>query len=226
MNKTALPAAGDWNTFWEQSSLRIPKEASWSKRRILDVMQPYVARGKYALDAGCGSGFFSAYFCDSGMRTTSLDYSSQALALTKEKTRGRSQVIQADLLNPDLTNVIQERFDLIFSDGLLEHFEPDDQNLILLNLKRLLKEEGVLITVVPNRWSPWELIRPLWMPGIQEKPFTLKELRNLHERNALTILAQGGINTLPLRFSGDLLFGATFGMLLYVITKKNEIAIR
>jgi SAM-dependent methyltransferase len=218
----AYPNAGHWNKFWENALGNRALRPSFSKKRLLHLLQPYVARTKRALDAGCGSGFFSKFFCDEGMETVSLDYSTQALALTKEMTQGRSGLIQADILNPDITGEIAQRFDLIFTDGLLEHFDGDDQNLIMLNLKRLLDEGGVIVTVVPNKFSPWELIRPLYMPGIEEKPFVLKELRSLNERNGLVILRSGGVNVWPFYGSPDAWLGGRVGMLLYTIAKAHE----
>jgi len=219
-SKLALPNAGDWNRFWETN--KVSSRPSWSKRRILDIIQPYAVRGLSAMDAGCGSGFFAKYFCDEGMHTTALDYSAQALAMTQEMTQSKATIVQADLTNPDITGEITTRFDLIFSDGLLEHFSGDDQNLIMLNLKKLLKENGVLISFVPNRYSPWELIRPYFMPGIKEDPFTMKQLIDLNKKNALLILRSGGVNTLPIAFSPDGILGPSWGMLLYTIAKKQE----
>jgi len=224
LNKLVLPRYDDWNKFWESSSSKKRTHVSFSKRRILNIIQPYVVRGKFALDAGCGSGFFSKYFCNEGLQATSLDYSSQALHIAKEMTDGRSNIIQADLLNPDITGEITDRFDIIFTDGLLEHFEIDDQNLIIHNLKKFLNEQGVIITFVPNKLSPWEIIRPFFMPGIEEKPFDLKELIDLNVKNGLTVIRSGGINVLPFYGSPDLLIGSKFGMLLYTISKANEFA--
>jgi len=220
--KPAFPHAGEWNKFWESGQSPKRARVSFSKRRILNLLQPFVVKGKRALDAGCGSGFFSKYFCDERMKATSLDYSSQALQLTREMTDGRSDIVQADLLNPDITLEITEKFDLIFTDGLFEHFDADDQNLIMMNLKRLLAEGGLIVTFVPNKFSPWEWIRPLFMPGIEEKPFTMKELLALNARNGLTLLRSGGINVWPYYGSPDRWLGPSFGMLLYTISKVHE----
>ena len=44
------------------------------------------------LDAGCGSGFFSAWFIARGCRTYSLDYSEEALEMARKATDGRSVI--------------------------------------------------------------------------------------------------------------------------------------
>ena len=59
----SLPQDQDWNRFWSRRESQQFGEVSWSKRRILNVLDPYSRKGQSALDAGCGSGFFSNYFC-------------------------------------------------------------------------------------------------------------------------------------------------------------------
>ena len=58
------------------------------------------------------------------------------------------------------------------------------------------------------------------MPGIEEDPFTMQGLLDLHKRAGLKLMTKGGLNTFPFRFSPDSLFGALFGMLLFNIVRK------
>jgi len=214
------PQSSDWNNFWANRCHGQIGKISWSKRRIIKVIEPFLKDKRAALDAGCGSGFFSKYFCDLGLNTVSLDYSEKALGITQASTNGRSKIVKSDLLNDPLDQKIKERFDVIFSDGLLEHFAVHEQNKIFENFKSVLLTHGRIITFVPNKWSPWELIRPLFMPGIDEKPFVINELIRLNVNNGLTVISTGGINICPFRFSPDRLLGHQFGMLLYTIAKK------
>lgn len=214
------PNHTDWDRFWTNDSTQKFTRISSSKRRILRVLKPHVVSGQRALDAGCGSGFFSKYFCDKDMLTVSLDYSKSALEIASRATAGRAKIVQKDLLNDRLAQDFDDRFDLIFSDGLLEHFSTQDQDRIFQNLKAVLNPQGVLITFVPNRFSPWKLLRPWFMPGIGETPFVLKELIGLNQRNGFKVMAKGGVNTFPCSFSPDRFLGAAFGMLLYTIAQR------
>src|SRR5262245_56630404 len=105
--KVDLPNAGDWNRFWQASKPSL--NVSWSKRRILDLIQPYAVRDLAALDCGCGSGFFAKLFCDAGMHTTALDYSTDALAMTQDRTQGKAAIVQADITHPNITSEITSR---------------------------------------------------------------------------------------------------------------------
>lgn len=216
------PQSSDWNHFWTSRSQGHLKGASWSKRRIIRVIEPFLKNKNNILEAGCGSGFFSKYFCDLGFNTFSLDYSDKALKITRDLTKGRSKILKYDLLITPLAEKITQRFDVVFSDGLLEHFNRQEQNQILQNLKSVLISDGILMTFVPNRWSPWELIRPIFMPGIGETPFVLSRLIALHRQNDFAVLSAGGINTIPVPFSPDRLLGKYFGMLLYAIAQNDQ----
>ena len=222
----ANPQSSDWNIFWKNNRTAQPKGPSWSKKRILNIIHPFLGKGKKILDAGCGSGFFSKYFCNQGMEVVSLDYCDMALEMTREVTGGRSRIVKQDLLSGQSTKVFNEKFDIIFTDGLFEHFAISHQDKIMQNFISLLAARGFIVTFVPNRWSPWEIIRPLFMPGIHETPFILRDLIRLQERSGLSVIERGGINTLPFGFSPDKIFGSVFGMLLYTIARKNADFIR
>ena len=224
MKEPAAPLTdgSDWNRFWSVQKQSSSGQISWSKHRILQILAPYLEPKKRILDAGCGSGFFSEVFCGRGMTVTALDYSDQALALTRERTRGRALIIQADMLTDSLADRLKTSFDVIFTDGLFEHFTAAQQDTILKNFLSVLAPSGTIITFVPNHWSPWELIRPWFMPGIDEKPFILRQLKDLHIRNGMTVLFDGGVNTLPIGFSPDRWVGRVFGMLLFVVAQKSK----
>ncbi len=207
-----------WNKFWDTNRNSQFIRTSWSKRRIISILNRYRGEDVDALDAGCGSGFFSSYFISCGCSTYCLDYSSTALEITREQTQNSAQdYILGDLLDNNLVKKYENRFDLIFTDGLFEHFSDNDQDIILNNFKIMKKEEGKIITFVPNRFTLWTVIRPFYLPGIKEKPFTIRRLKRLHQKNKLVIEEWGGINVIPARYSPDYLIGKYLGMLLYCV---------
>ena len=221
MDKISMPQLKDWENFWGRGASQKFQKISWSKRRILKVLAPCLQPGKSALDAGCGSGFFADHFSRQGVMTTAVDYSAAALAMTEKLTQGKVKTVQADFLKEDLSGKLNTKFDLVFTDGLFEHFSTEEQDKIMRNLLSVLAEGGRIITFVPNRFSPWEIIRPLFMPGIEEKPFVLPQLVRLQERNGLKIIQKGGVNTFPFAVSVEGKVAEVFGMLLYTVTSRK-----
>lgn len=215
---TAKTDSDSWDRFWSKTSPGT--KPSWSKKRICKILQRYAKPDITALDAGCGSGFFSAWFLSKDCIVSSLDYSETALEAARKFTGGRcANYINEDLVSPKKAALPKNSFDMIFSDGLFEHFEKDRQDAIFANMKVMLKSGGVIVAFVPNLWTPWTLLRPFLMPGIYEKPFTLHALKELYARNGCEVIESGGINVLPISLSPDSLFGARFGMLVYAVGK-------
>ena len=185
---------------------------------MMHVLQPFVRPGLRVLDAGCGSGFFSKYFLSMGCEVTALDYSDGALEIVRKRTEGKCKAyLKEDLLDPEWGRKHALQFDLIFTDGLFEHFDVQDQQRILGHLKEAKTREGLIATFVPNRFSWWEIVRPLVMPGIHEEPFTPDALRRMH--GEFTLIRSGGLNVLPFVLSPESLFGDTLGMILYCIAR-------
>lgn len=210
----------NWNDFWNKNKETRFTKISWSKRRMMKILDKYITNNLVVLDAGSGSGFFSNYFLSKNCKVYSLDYSDKALEITKTLTNNMCEgYLKRDLLDLNLGDEFNEFFDIVFSDGLFEHFSENDQRKIISNFVRMKKQKGLVITFVPNKFTLWTLVRPFFMPQIKEVPFTLNKLRSLHSE--LETIQEGGINVLPIKRSPDRIFGRYFGMLLYVVTREG-----
>jgi ubiquinone/menaquinone biosynthesis C-methylase UbiE len=197
----------DWDKHWGKKRTR----TTINKERMMKILDKH-SKGK-VLDAGCGTGFFSRYFLNKGCNVFALDYSNRALIITK-KINERINSIKGDVTRIPLKN---EKFDIIFTDGLLEHFkEPDG---ILKNFKRILKNKGIVATFVPNKFSYWMFLKPFIMSHINENRFTIKGLEEMHKKNGFNIIESGGFTVLPSSLSPEFL-GKYIGRILYVIAKK------
>lgn len=205
-----------WGRYWEKKDAAKILKGSWAKKRTIGVIDDYVQNGFKVLDAGCGSGFFSRYFLSKGCQVYALDYSEEALRLTQTITERKCECyLKRDLRDEALAEKFTKGFDLIFTDGLLEHFPQGEQRRILNNLIKMKKDEGIIATFLPNRFCAWSFLRLLFMPGIEETPFTLSALIRLH--SDLTILCYGGINVFPFKFSPEQCLGRYLGLLLFVV---------
>lgn len=130
---------------------------------------------KRTLEVGAGSGRLSRLLALRGYLTYCLDYSIEALTYARthyerEGTQGVYVLGRAEYL-PFNDN----SFDVVFSTGLLEHFE--DPMPIILEMVRVLKNGGVFYSdIVPKKFSllrSLDFVRPLlgreWNPFFEMK---------------------------------------------------------
>lgn len=204
-----------WDDFWKS---RAGKNCdSWAKTRITGILSNYVKPGMNVLDAGCGAGFFSSYFISKSCNVYSMDYSEKALSITRDITNNKSRMyLKGNILDAMVFRGIDVEFDVVFTDGLLEHYSDKEQDKIISNMKLAKRQSGLIINFVPNRFSLWSMVRPFVM-NIKESPFVLDKFIGLHKRNNLRVISNGGINVLPFKVSPERLLGRHFGMLFYCI---------
>ncbi|MBI4778181.1 class I SAM-dependent methyltransferase [Candidatus Desantisbacteria bacterium] len=100
------------------------------------------------LDLGCGPGDFTRHLIDMGFSPLGIDISRDLLKINKER-------------NPDAFFVCGDAEDLPFNDAsfdivvctfVLHHFNVHKQ--IINEAYRVMKHEGIFISVEPNSWNP------------------------------------------------------------------------
>ena len=103
-------------------------------------------KGMVVLDAASGVGYGSGYLADIAKEVIGLDISAEAITYAKEhyqKENTRFEVMDVCSLNfPD------RYFDLVCSFETLEHL--NEPLKFLAQIKRVLKEDGILIISTPN----------------------------------------------------------------------------
>jgi glycosyltransferase involved in cell wall biosynthesis/SAM-dependent methyltransferase len=137
-------------------------EEHWSKRDVVDrhisrnnaypdvvqVLECLTKTGDRCLEVGCGSGTYAIELAFRNRESIGLDESRAAVSIARKKAHnlyGQTlPLVQGDLFRlpfPDGT------FDLIFSDGVVEHL---DIGLALAAMAQKLRPGGWLVTKVPS----------------------------------------------------------------------------
>lgn len=123
--------------------------------QIIEHLKPW--DGKKSLEVGAGRGTMSMYFADAGFDVTLLDACEEPLEHAKK------QFARHDL---ECTTVVgdamklpfdDESFDVVFSYGLLEHFEDEELGHVMQSQFRVLRRGGLWIGYVayePNSMFP------------------------------------------------------------------------
>lgn len=105
--------------------------------------------GKRVLEVGCGRGSLSAYFSDAGWDCTLLDISPAAIEVASKAFEANGLTARFDVGDCLDLPYANGAFDLVFSIGLLEHFEDIDK--VIQEQVRILDSGGIFIGyVVPH----------------------------------------------------------------------------
>lgn len=168
-----------WNNFWakKQPQMIYPPVTDIVKelQKCVDV------RNKKILETGAGTGRDGIKLSRMGAEVWLLDYSEMSLKLARQYLNnfGEVKLVMADALQ---TPFKDESFDIVFHQGLLEHFK-DPANLIKENC-RILKKGGLLLVDVPQTFHLYTLIKHiliffrLWFAG-WERQFTIDSLTQI-----------------------------------------------
>ena len=187
---------GSWEEIWKRKNLM---SAIINRGRYVyngffrKLLRKHLNKDTRILELGCGTSTLTISLSQEVSQIVGLDISPEAIALSNRLASEYAQqnnmaVSNAKFVLGDCLDIPQEyenAFDLVWSQGLMEHFE----NPLLVAQQHFLalRKGGVALISVPYRWSfytPWymitrpKLLRPLW-PWTEQVFFTKKQLRRI-----------------------------------------------
>jgi 2-polyprenyl-3-methyl-5-hydroxy-6-metoxy-1,4-benzoquinol methylase len=111
---------------------------------------PYLTGAKKILDVGCAQGTLALLLAERGHQVVALDLRAHFLEYAQSRyTHGEISFVAGNALECEL----DERFDLVFANQIIEHLVHPDR--LVVRLKRFLKEGGKLVVTTPN----WHYVR-------------------------------------------------------------------
>lgn len=168
------------------------------ERRLQVVFEQLLAEvdlhGTLLLDAGCGTGFFSARAARSGAQVVSLDVGKDLLRETRRK--GIASIVAGDAARMPIRDA---SFDVVVSSECIEHTRsPRDT---LRELVRVLRPGGWLVVTCPNALWRWSCtianalhLRPY--QGVENWP-AWRELRLWANEAGVEVRHQIGLHLFP-----------------------------
>ena len=131
----------------EQSLEAAHRKSLARARRILDLLDPYLAKGAEALEIGAGDGAVLSLLKDRGVRASGFEMDEGAAKYITE--RWGTPVLVGDFDRHDFAGA---RFDVIVMAHLIEHlFDPVAS---LRKVATLLRPGGTLLVETPNILRP------------------------------------------------------------------------
>jgi ubiquinone/menaquinone biosynthesis C-methylase UbiE len=187
-------SSNHWDRYWKKKS-DLGKVYS-NEGRIADNLEKVTAlSGKVILEVGAGTGRDSADLSRKGAIVVVLDNSFEAIDRIRDvmESEGVKLIpIIGDALSLPFAS---ESFQVVFHQGLLEHFE--EPRCMLLENNRVLEKGGHLLVDVPQRYHPYTAVKHVlmilgkWFAG-WETEYTIRSLTNT--------VAQAGFNGAVYRY--------------------------
>lgn len=187
-----------WEASWTREALppridpRSPNLSACVERRIaerFDEVLRDVPREARFLEVGSGHSAWLPFAAARwGFRVTGIDYAplgvetSRAM-LAREGVVG--DVLLADMFHPP--DELRAAFDVVFSNGVVEHFE--DTAHAVSALRALVRPGGLVVTMIPNVTGSVGLATKVLSRKVYDAhvPLTREDLRVAHERAGLEV---------------------------------------
>jgi len=152
----------------------------------------YDFRNKKILEIGCGTGINSVLMAKAGAHVTLLDSSKEALGIAKRLLDKFS--LEGELVCRDaFYHGFEGEFDLVHSEGVVEHFRGEYRQEIVDAHSKAVKREGKVLIIAPNmKCPPYRIGKFLaektgtWIYG-NEYPYSKRELAFRMEKSGLAI---------------------------------------
>lgn len=139
-----------------------------STSEVKQLIKRFSWKSKTVLDVGCGSGYFSYSIAKKGAKVLGIDFSDEAIVIAKNQYSHKN----LEFKTIDVKK-IKEKFDVIVSNGTLEHMDEPLKTLKLF--KKHLNTKGTLIITSPNWTNPRGYIL-MTLLHLFKAPITLVDL--------------------------------------------------
>ncbi|MBM7609065.1 GT2 family glycosyltransferase/ubiquinone/menaquinone biosynthesis C-methylase UbiE/predicted nuclease with TOPRIM domain [Lysinibacillus composti] len=105
--------------------------------------------GKIVLDAACGEGYGSNYLATNAEKVVGIDIDEESIVHAQNKYLKRNLEFMAASI--EKLPFEDHSFDVVVSFETIEHVNENLQQQFLTEIKRVLKEDGILIMSTPNK---------------------------------------------------------------------------
>lgn len=158
-----------WDKHWKShATIKRLKNIDTAYPEVVKLLLNLTSEKSTCIELGCGSGIYAIELIKNKRHCIASDFSDGALELTKLKGK-KLYNLEVPTKVVDVYDIPfpENSFDLIFSDGLIEHL---DIKRALKEMKRTLKPDGWTIAKVPNGSLLYKIVFHLLSP-IENRPY-------------------------------------------------------
>jgi SAM-dependent methyltransferase len=113
-----------------------------------------------ALDFGCGVGRLTQALASHVEQVVGIDVSPRMIELARQLNRHADRVVYLANAAPDLTVVGDRRFDVLITQVVLQHIDPDLANRYVGEFFRVVRPDGLIVFQWPSHRRPPEESQP------------------------------------------------------------------
>ena len=185
---------GTYNGRKRQPPLSIEGFKNYSNRMLFSKLLETTLEGKRILEIGAGDSAWLPYLAKQFPTSefVGVDYTEIGCNLLRERAQRMKvaiEVVQEDMFSED--SPLHGTFDTVVSFGVVEHFQ--DLGKVLSTIKRYLKRNGLLFTVVPNMAGVLGTLTRVWNTAVYRKhnPHDWDAFSFGHRQAGLEIISGG-----------------------------------
>lgn len=174
--------------FAPKSGLRGFARRAWHEELLADLAA-MAGPSAELMELGCGGSAFLPYFANQlKFQVSGIDYSATGLEIARQACE--AQGVTPSLYCGNILDVpgeCRDRYDVVVSFGLLEHFTDTDATVAAF--AKFLRPGGRILTVIPNMQGVCGLGQRMLAPEVfrLHEVITAEELADAHSRVGLTV---------------------------------------
>lgn len=178
----------DWDKYYDNPAKITGITRKFTENRILNLVRKYYKTENISIAelGGANSCFYDAIELNIKPKEyVVVDNNKKGLNLFDAKTKNisGSYSVECDLLNENLANKLNNKFDLVYSVGLIEHFDQQGTKKVIDEHFNVLKSSGIVLITFPTPTLLYRLARlfaeiiGIWIFD-DERPIKIKEIKS------------------------------------------------
>ncbi len=183
---------------------------NYTQSRLDFIFNQYLPRkeGVKLMEAGCAQSSWLPYFyLRFGYEVSGIDYSETGCEKAKQNLLNYN--VQGTILCRNFFDENQDLFqqsDIVFSRGVIEHFEKPE--IVLEKFHNLLKPDGIIVTIIPNMAGLMGRLQKMVNRPVYDLhiPMNLNELKDFHAQAGFTEIFSsyiGSVGTEVVNYPAD-----------------------